>query len=315
VASRRAPFSNDRRPVTRALVAARISLIAALAATLTASSCNRGELNDGASLIARRPQTGVVDCVLDSGCPCPPDPQDLALRINEFVYDNQSSLPDEEGNYVPWVEIYNPTDEAIALGGVPLSDDLTDAEKWEIPCEPEVVVPAKGFVVLFLDGEAPSRGGLHASFRPAADALGQVTIVLNRGTDILTGREIDLGSDAAIGRSPDGEGPAVFLETPTPGAVNSSPIVSVVEVPFLRGDATDDNRVNISDMSFILAHLFQGEEPPNCLDRLDVNDDGSVSVADSTFLGNALFLAGDSVPEPFPRRGTDPTPDDLVCEP
>lgn len=232
------------------------------------------------------------------------------------MLENESTLEDDAGAFSPWVELYNSGDEAVDLGGVPFSDDLTSTEKWEIPCEGEAVVPARGFLVLFLDGEAENLGGLHATFRATADALGSITLVLNRGTDIVTFQESRLEPDVSAGRYPDGEGIVQVLAQPTPGSPNAEPVGGAGGgVPFLRGDATEDNRVDIADLTFISRFLFQSAEPPACQDRLDVNDDSAIDVADSAYLGNALFLDGPTIPEPFPRRGTDPTPDELLCLP
>ena len=44
---------------------------------------------------------------------------------------------------------------------------------------------------------------------------------------------------------------------------------------------------------------------------VDVNDDGKRDATDPIYLGNALFLGGPTIPEPFPEPGLDPTPDDI----
>ena len=84
---------------------------------------------------------------------------------------------------------------------------------------------------------------------------------------------------------------------------------------FVRGDANEDGRVDLSDAVAILAYLFRGAASPPCVDRLDVNDSGKIDVADSVYLLGYLFTGGPPPPPPFPDAGPDPTPDDLECLP
>ena len=54
------------------------------------------------------------------------------LFINEFMADNDSIVPDEYGQYDDWLEIYNAGSTAVDLGGMYLTDDLTDPTKHMI---------------------------------------------------------------------------------------------------------------------------------------------------------------------------------------
>jgi parallel beta-helix repeat protein len=83
---------------------------------------------------------------------------------------------------------------------------------------------------------------------------------------------------------------------------------------FLRGDANDDGRRDISDAGFNLNYLFLGGPAPDCLESLDVDDNGSLEISDPIFLLNYLFLGSRPLPEPHTACGVDPTPDGLGCE-
>ena len=72
--------------------------------------------------------------------------------------------------------------------------------------------------------------------------------------------------------------------------------------------------VNLSDGVSILGYLFSGLVGPSCLDALDVNDDGSVNIADASVVFRFLFSGGSEPFPPYPNEGLDPTPDDLSCE-
>jgi hypothetical protein len=67
---------------------------------------------------------------------------------------------------------------------------------------------------------------------------------------------------------------------------------------FVRGDANDDGKVNISDASFVLGCKFLGKECPQCRDAADANDDGNVDISDAIRLLSFLFLGGAAPPPP-----------------
>ena len=68
------------------------------------------------------------------------------------------------------------------------------------------------------------------------------------------------------------------------------------ETSCLCGDVTDDGGVNISDVVYLVAYLYQGGPPPDIMETGDANNDCAVNTADITYLCNYLF-AGGSLPE------------------
>jgi hypothetical protein len=84
-------------------------------------------------------------------------------------------------------------------------------------------------------------------------------------------------------------------------------------VPFIRGDADGDGRLNITDGVFTLSHLFLGGVDPLCEDATDADDRGTVELTDAVYLLNHLFLGGSEPPPPYPTPGDDPTADQLGC--
>ncbi|MDO8509160.1 MAG: dockerin type I repeat-containing protein [Nanoarchaeota archaeon] len=85
------------------------------------------------------------------------------------------------------------------------------------------------------------------------------------------------------------------------------------EPKFIRGDANEDSKVDLSDAVYILGYLFQGQPSPLCQDVADTNDDGKMDLTDAIFLLNYLFKGDKQLPEPYPAEGTDPTDDLLIC--
>jgi hypothetical protein len=82
---------------------------------------------------------------------------------------------------------------------------------------------------------------------------------------------------------------------------------------FLRGDCNSDGSVNIADASFVLNFLFLGGRDPTCMDSNDANDDGAVNIADASFILNFLFLGGRDISAPYPDCGVDPSEDGVDC--
>ena len=116
---------------------------------------------------------------------------------------------------------------------------------------------------------------------------------------------------------PEGDSSSLFLS-------NASPAGSVVIADaarfalvradgyFLRGDANDDAKLDISDGVAILAYLFVGGPGPRCIDAADADDTGAVEITDAIFLLGHLFSGSAAPPPPWPVDGADPTEDALV---
>jgi len=273
---------------------------------LLAGSCDRSSLEDGPRLSTQEP-------------PPPPPPRcdpppaaDLRgkIFINEVMVLNTSTLQ-EKGAFPPWIEIYNATDEEIDLGLMGLSDELGVPDKWTFPCNSLSILPPKGFVIVFADGDTANPDDLHASFTLSVKPI---NLILNKGSNLLLFFDTSaLTADRSVGRLPDGGSSLVALGAPTPGAANAAAPLLPAEGKFIRGDADDNGRIDIRDMHLVLAVLFRGDALPACPDRLDADDSGTVDVSDASFIGAALFRNGPIFPSPFPNRGEDPTSDVMRC--
>jgi len=87
--------------------------------------------------------------------------------------------------------------------------------------------------------------------------------------------------------------------------------VTIVDESFVRGDIDGNRVITITDVVYLINHLFPIPHFP-CMDAADVNDDGSLNIADASYLLTHLFPTS-QLPQPFPECGPDPTPDDLNC--
>jgi hypothetical protein len=79
-------------------------------------------------------------------------------RINELMNGNISIISDEDGDYVDWLEIYNPTDSEINLDGFSLSDDSLVRDKWIFP---PITLDADGYLLVFCSGKDRGPSGEH----------------------------------------------------------------------------------------------------------------------------------------------------------
>ncbi len=83
-------------------------------------------------------------------------------------------------------------------------------------------------------------------------------------------------------------------------------------LPFIRGDADGLGTYSIADAIMILNWVFEGLPLP-CDDAGDVNDDGLIDIADSSYLLTFIFNSGSPPPAPYATCGPDPTADSLGC--
>ncbi len=139
---------------------------------------------------------------------------DSAIIINEVMADAKSGLPDEDGEFSDWIELYNTTDQTISLDNFALSDKESKPLKWRFP-DGAIIVP-HGYYVVFCSGKDRRDDPTsvpHSNFRISAE---RDTVVLadSRGR-ILDRVAIDnLPEDASWAREPNGLFTVHSLATP-----------------------------------------------------------------------------------------------------
>ena len=72
------------------------------------------------------------------------------LAISEFMASNSTAVLDEDGESSDWIEIHNPSGRTINLGGLYLTDNANDLNKWEFP---EVEIGAGEYVLVYASGK------------------------------------------------------------------------------------------------------------------------------------------------------------------
>ena len=145
------------------------------------------------------------------------------LRINEFMASNDGVLLDEDGDSSDWIEIWNEGRTPVSLGGLTLTDDLQEPDRWLFP---EMELGANGYLVVFAsskDRRTPGRE-LHTNFE--LDRNGEALALMKRGENGYEPIEVfesypRFRSNVSYGLVVDQPTDTfVFFKQPTPGSVN-----------------------------------------------------------------------------------------------
>lgn len=157
------------------------------------------------------------------------------LIINEFLASSDTCCDDGLGGFEDFIEIYNPGEEAVDIGGIYVTDALSSPTKWQIPTNAPAVttIPARGFLVLWADKDT-GQGPLHVNLKLSSggEAIG---LFESDGTTVIDTLRFDAqDTDISYGRVPDGSDIWAFFTNPTPGASNG--YASVVINEFLASN-------------------------------------------------------------------------------
>ena len=146
------------------------------------------------------------------------------LWLNEVEPENLTGITNRAGQRGPWVEIYNPSSNSVALSGLYLSDNYANFGLWPFPAN-AFIHPGQ-FLVVFADGQTnlSTTNELHANFvlpgTSGALALSRSYGAQWQVLDYLN--YTNLLPDSSYGSFPDGQSfvRQVFVQ-PTPGGTNS----------------------------------------------------------------------------------------------
>ena len=153
------------------------------------------------------------------------NPYNPGLFINEFLASNDTGYQDNNGDYEDWIEIYNSSDSAVDIGGMYISDDLSDRTMWQIPTtQPDSTTIQPGeFLVLVADKET-DQGVLHVNIKLGTSGE---DVALFAGDEhqnmLLDGLSFGAQTtDVSFGRETDGGDTWVEFAEPTPGTSNNA---------------------------------------------------------------------------------------------
>ncbi len=143
-----------------------------------------------------------------------------SIFINEFMADNDGTIPDEANEYDDWIELYNSSEQSVDLSGMYMTDDLNEPDKWQIPSG--VFISGNGYLIIWAD-EDTGQGNTHADFKLRKD--GEEIGIFDSNEDEID--SVVFGSqntDESYGRYPDGGDDWWIFYEATPGEQNTGPV-------------------------------------------------------------------------------------------
>ena len=143
-----------------------------------------------------------------------PEAFQTEVVISELQPSNKATMPDADGDFSDWIELYNPGAESADLSGCWLSDSDKEPCKWQIP---SLTLAGGEYKVIFCSKKDRGEGELHTNFALSKDGD---TVYLSSPTGTVL-REVSYESckaDSALRVEDDAISASWY---PTPGYPNT----------------------------------------------------------------------------------------------
>lgn len=144
-----------------------------------------------------------------------------AVRINEVLSSNTTSIIDEDGDHSDWIELTNTGESAVSLADWGLSDAPATPFKWRLP---DISLDPGSHLLIWASSKNRSNPAapLHAGFSISS---GGEPLVLTDSAGVTVDQTDlpPLPENTSYGRKPDAGEAWFYFETPTPGAANTTP--------------------------------------------------------------------------------------------
>lgn len=220
------------------------------------------------------------------------DPTAESLIINEIMASNVDEFISPAFNFDGWIELYNPTSQAVSLSGLYISDDDTNLKQWQLPAD-FGILPAKGYKIVWFDSNNIARH--QAPFK--LDVDGGTIYISDATGKLLTSQSYPESMErVSYARTTDGGNEWKLTSTATPGTSNAAAVYAsaqlaapVVDQPsqLFSGSLV----VNVSIPSgTTLRYTLDGSLPT--LSNGDTNTTGKISITATTNLRLRLFADG-----------------------
>jgi hypothetical protein len=139
-----------------------------------------------------------------------------SIVINELLTVNLNIVPDQNGEYDDWIELFNHTSASKDISGYYLTDSKKNLLKWKFP--EGTTIKGKGFLIIWAD-EDTTQKGLHSNFK--LSSLGEKIFLSGPDLTVIDHVEYPAPTDQlSYSRVPDGSGSFVW-QTPTFSSSNS----------------------------------------------------------------------------------------------
>ena len=188
-----------------------------------------------------------------------------ALVINELMASNAGVVMSPATNFDSWIEIYNPSNEAVDLGGMYMSDDASNLTMWKLPTNVGKV-PAGGYKVLWLGSNDIL--STQAPFKLDCDG-GTICLSDRQGNLVVSQNYPASMSRCSYARTTDGGEEWGWTAEATPGKSNAS--------AHFANSCLDAPKVSVGSCLFDDAFTFQVEIPDGAI--LMYTTDGSLPMS------------------------------------
>ena len=199
----------------------------------------------------------------------------VILVINEVMASNTGEVMSPAINFDSWIELYNPGDTDINLGGMYLSYDANNLTMWQMPNDMGVV-PANGFKVIWLGSNDIKSN--QAPFKLTCD--GSTIFLSDKNGELITKQNYpEAMSRTAYARKTDGGDEWGWTATPTPEASNKDAVFA--------NERLKAPVVNLGSQLFKTSLSVKVDIPEGT--TLRYTTDGSVPTTASTASTNGQF--------------------------
>ena len=121
-------------------------------------------------------------------------------------------------NFDGWIELYNPTSDAVTMAGIYMSDDPSNLKKWKAPSS-FGFIPAHGYKVVWFDNTHLSN--TNTNFK--LDTDGGTIYISDANGQLITSQAFPEAMERiSYARKTDGGEEWGFTATPTPGTTNNN---------------------------------------------------------------------------------------------
>ena len=210
------------------------------------------------------------------------------LQINELMQSNIDCIMDDIHEFPDsWVELYNPTEEAINLKDYKIGTKNKVNKAWQLP---DKTVGSGKYVIIYCDkaGEDAGVSAIHTDFRLESNKEGNIYLFKDgEVVDMVENFGAQPAPNIAYGRSTDGGDEWGYELEPTPGAANKG---GVVDADHLLGEPVFNmpGKVYETSKNIRLNITLPDGAPEGSVIRF--TEDGTEPTATSTLYESPIYI-------------------------